>query len=80
VSSSFDSSILDPLHAAAVDAACAADAARIAAGEWQFVRLAHEHEFCQGAACWRWPILVRVTGYTPGIRTREPIAATVVAA
>jgi hypothetical protein len=72
---------LDPLHSSAVEVACEADRARVAAGERRFKRFAIPHEFCPpGEPCWTWPTLVLVTGYAPGIRTREPIHATVVAA
>jgi hypothetical protein len=72
---------LDALHASAVEAACFADRIRVAAGEHRFKRFAIPHEFCPpGEPCWSWPTIVLVTGYLPGVRTREPIRARLVAA
>lgn len=76
-----DSNTLDPLHAMAVETACAADRERAEAGTERHVRLAVEHEFCQpGRPCVTWPMLVVVTSLAPGVRIRQPLAAAEVAA
>jgi hypothetical protein len=66
--------ILDPWHAAVVDRVCAADAARVAAGEPRVVRLAVDHEFCLPTGCTSWgATLVEVAAIVPGLRSRRPI-------
>jgi hypothetical protein len=72
---------LDSLHAAAVDAVCSADRDRVATGARQFLRLAAPHEFClPGEPCLTWPTVVEVTAIAPGLRTRRPIDAGMLAA
>jgi hypothetical protein len=72
--------VLDPWHAAVVDAACSSDAARVAAGEPTFLRLAIPHEMCEPGQCRTWPTMVIVTAIADGIRTRQPFAASEAAA
>lgn len=71
-----DQVVLDPFHAAIVDAICASDAGRAALGELIWLRRATEHEFCMpGSPCWSWPtqVIVRVIG--SGVRIRQPLPA-----
>jgi hypothetical protein len=59
----------------------ASDAARMAAGEKEFLRLAADHEFCHPSfPCLTWPTVVLVTAIAPGVRARRPIAAREIAA
>lgn len=77
-----DDTTLDPWHAAVVDDVCAEDAARVAAGEQQFVRFAIDHELCVPGACALWPdgTLIVVTAHGDGIRSRIPLMLGAVAA
>ena len=71
---------LDTWHSAVMDETCLTDAARVAAGESTFLRLAVPHEMCLPGQCMTWPTLVIVTAIADGIRTRRPLAAPEVAA
>ncbi len=64
---------LDPWHAAVVEAQMKLDAARVSAGESQFIRLFTSHELCVGACLVNEPTLVVVTAIAPGVRTRQPV-------
>jgi hypothetical protein len=66
-------STLDPWHSALIDAVCAQDARRVAAGEGRFTRLAVDHEFCTPVGCVASPTLVHVIGVAPGHRMRWPL-------
>lgn len=77
-----DDTTLDPWHAAVVDDVCTEDAARVAAGEQQFVRFAIDHELCLPGACGPLPAgtLIVVTAHGDGIRSRIPLTLGAVAA
>ncbi len=64
---------LDPFHSDVVEGVCASDAARVAAGEREFVRFGVDHEFCLPNTCVVWPTVVAVFAVAPGIRVRRPI-------
>jgi len=64
---------LDPWHTTIVVRVCQADAARAAAGERTWLRLAEAHEFCGPGPCTTSPSMARVVALGIGVRLRMPI-------